>query len=331
MGSPTVVADINSVGPTSQIAARLLDVDTASGDATLVARGLYRPEINTGRRRRRARSSSSIRTDGSSRRATSRSWSCSPNDTPYGRVSNGQAPVTVSNLELRLPVLEGPGDLGGGIVLAAAGPEGPPRRLRARGRLPGAAPGATTARRPTPSAGATQTGPKREAGSTRKRPARRAPSAQQAGEGREEEAPAQGQEEEEARKKRAARARGPARRRRRPSGFPTPRPAVHSRSPAARASATSSERASARKRSRSSPKRSARSHRCGSSTLPRSAKSESHISQKRPCRPAASAAACSAGERGCFEAIGKWRKHRRHSRSRRPGHIAAQLGQPRSM
>ena len=36
-----------------------------------------------------------------------------PNDTPYGRVSNGQAPVAVSNLELRLPVLEAPG-LGGG-------------------------------------------------------------------------------------------------------------------------------------------------------------------------------------------------------------------------
>jgi hypothetical protein len=46
MGSPTVVADILSPGPTSQLAARLLDVDTASGDETLVARGLYRPDIN---------------------------------------------------------------------------------------------------------------------------------------------------------------------------------------------------------------------------------------------------------------------------------------------
>ena len=48
MGSPTVVADINSPSPTSQIAARLLDVDPGGGDETLVARGLYRPEINSG-------------------------------------------------------------------------------------------------------------------------------------------------------------------------------------------------------------------------------------------------------------------------------------------
>ena len=47
MGSPTIVADINSPGPTSQLAARLLDVDP-DGNETLVARGLYRPEINSG-------------------------------------------------------------------------------------------------------------------------------------------------------------------------------------------------------------------------------------------------------------------------------------------
>jgi hypothetical protein len=40
-----------------------------------------------------------------------------PNDTPYGRTSNGQLPVTISNLELRLPTLEAPADLGGGIVV----------------------------------------------------------------------------------------------------------------------------------------------------------------------------------------------------------------------
>ena len=36
-----------------------------------------------------------------------------PADQPYGRNSNGQLPVTVSNLELRLPVLEQPGAQGG--------------------------------------------------------------------------------------------------------------------------------------------------------------------------------------------------------------------------
>src|SRR6185503_3324972 len=48
MGSPTIVADLNSPSATSQLAARLLDVDPASGDERLVARGLYRPEINSG-------------------------------------------------------------------------------------------------------------------------------------------------------------------------------------------------------------------------------------------------------------------------------------------
>ena len=36
-----------------------------------------------------------------------------PSDAPYARPSNAQAPITVSNLELRLPVLEQPGSLGG--------------------------------------------------------------------------------------------------------------------------------------------------------------------------------------------------------------------------
>ena len=105
MGSPTIVADILSPGPTSQLAARLLDVD-ANGMQTLVARGLYRPEINTS--------------------ATCQVFQLHPNgwkfeeghvaklellpaDQPYGRNSNGQSPITVSNLRLRLPVLEAPG------------------------------------------------------------------------------------------------------------------------------------------------------------------------------------------------------------------------------
>ena len=107
MGSPTIVADILSPGPTSQIAARLLDVD-ANGMQTLVARGLYRPEINTS--------------------ATCQVFQLHPNgwkfeeghvaklellpaDQPYGRNSNGQLTVTVSNLRLRVPVIEAPGGI----------------------------------------------------------------------------------------------------------------------------------------------------------------------------------------------------------------------------
>ena len=121
-GSPTVIADIESSSPTSQVAARLLDV-APSGDETLVARGLYRPGTNEV-------------TAGSARQVFqlhANGWKFEnghvaklellPNDAPYGRVSNGQAPVTVSNLDLRLPTLERPGG-GGGAVVAPGGTGG---------------------------------------------------------------------------------------------------------------------------------------------------------------------------------------------------------------
>jgi predicted acyl esterase len=106
MGSPTIVADINSAGPNSQVAARLLDV-APDGTETLVARALYRPDINSDLAA--TRQVFQLHPDG---------WKFAaghvaklellPNDAPYGRASNGQLPVMVSNLELRLPVLEQP-------------------------------------------------------------------------------------------------------------------------------------------------------------------------------------------------------------------------------
>jgi predicted acyl esterase len=111
MGSPTVIADINSVGPTSQVAARLLDV-APDGTETLVARALYRPDVNSGPAP--TRQVFQLHADG---------WKFAaghvaklellPNDAPYGRVSNGQMPVSVPNLQLRLPVLERPD---GGVI-----------------------------------------------------------------------------------------------------------------------------------------------------------------------------------------------------------------------
>jgi hypothetical protein len=112
MGSPTIVADINSPGATSQLAARLLDIDPGTGNERLVARALYRPEINSGTEA--TRQVFQLHPNG---------WKFDsghiaklellPADQPYGRHSNGQATVTVSNLELRLPVLEQPGMLSG--------------------------------------------------------------------------------------------------------------------------------------------------------------------------------------------------------------------------
>jgi hypothetical protein len=112
MGSATVVADINSPGPTSQLAARLLDVDPGTGNERLVARGLYRPEINSGIEA--TRQVFQLHPNGWKFEAGHvAKLELLPADQPYGRHSNGQAPVTVSNLELRLPVLETPGALGG--------------------------------------------------------------------------------------------------------------------------------------------------------------------------------------------------------------------------
>ena len=116
MGSPTVIADITSPGANSQIAARLLDVD-AVGDQTLIARGLWRPAVGTGTTRQVFQ----LHPNG---------WRFAeghvaklellPRDSPYGQASNGQANVTVSNLDLRLPVLEQPGALGGLVTGPAA-------------------------------------------------------------------------------------------------------------------------------------------------------------------------------------------------------------------
>ena len=105
MGSATIVADILSPGPTSQLAARLLDVDPSSGMETLVARGLYRPEINTSATRQVFQLHPNAYVFAAGHVAK---LELLPADQPYGRNSNGQAPITVSNLELRLPTLEPP-------------------------------------------------------------------------------------------------------------------------------------------------------------------------------------------------------------------------------
>ena len=111
MGSSTVIADFQMPGPTSQVAARLLDVDPG-GQETLVARGLWRPTVGS----TAVREVFQLHGNG---------WRFEPGhvaklellpaDLPYGRISDGQAPVTVSNLELRLPVLDEPGSAGGAV------------------------------------------------------------------------------------------------------------------------------------------------------------------------------------------------------------------------
>ncbi len=109
LGSPTVIAHFRLPDANSQVAARLLDV-APDGRETLVARGLWRPAVAS----HPVRQVFQLHPNG---------WHFDaghvaklellPDDAPYGRASNGQGDVRVSNLELRLPVRERPGALGG--------------------------------------------------------------------------------------------------------------------------------------------------------------------------------------------------------------------------
>jgi hypothetical protein len=118
LGSPTIVADINNpLGQSSEVAARLLDIDPG-GNATLVARGLYRPDVNVGPDP--TEQVFQLHPDAYTFAAGhTAKLELLPNDSPYGRTSNAQVPITISNVELRLPTLETPGSLGG-LVQAPA-------------------------------------------------------------------------------------------------------------------------------------------------------------------------------------------------------------------
>jgi predicted acyl esterase len=97
LGSPTITADLATVSADSELAARLLDV-LPGGEERLVARGLLRPG-NGGRvvfqlhpQGYRFAGGDTVKLE------------LLPADPPYSRPSNLQGPITVSNLELRLPV-----------------------------------------------------------------------------------------------------------------------------------------------------------------------------------------------------------------------------------
>jgi predicted acyl esterase len=114
LGSPTLIADLTAVGPDSQLAARLLDVGP-DGKERLVARGLLRPGsggkdvvFQLHPQGYRFAGGHAVKLE------------LLPSDAPYARPSNSQGPITVSNLELRLPVLEQPGSLGGLVQSPAA-------------------------------------------------------------------------------------------------------------------------------------------------------------------------------------------------------------------
>jgi len=119
IGSPTVVADIAAPGGASGLAARLLDV-APGGTESLVARGLLRPGVGGEDVVFQLHPQAYRFAEGHVVKLE-----LLPSDAPYSRPANAQGPVTVSNLELRLPVLEQPGGLAG-MVRAPAPKVVPP-------------------------------------------------------------------------------------------------------------------------------------------------------------------------------------------------------------
>jgi predicted acyl esterase len=112
LGSPTIVTELAGTGTESELAARLLDISPA-GTERLVARGLLRPGSGGATvfqlhpQAYRFAAGDVVKLE------------LLPSDAPYARPSNAQAPLTVSNLELRLPVREQPGSLGGLVGVPA--------------------------------------------------------------------------------------------------------------------------------------------------------------------------------------------------------------------
>jgi fermentation-respiration switch protein FrsA (DUF1100 family) len=127
LGSPTITADLATTNEDSELAERLLDV-MPNGEERLVARGLLRPGAGgTGvvfqlhPQGYRFAGGDTLKLE------------LLPSDAPYARPSNMQAPITVSNLRLRLPVLEQPGSLSGLVQVPSDPRTGPGRGGSATG------------------------------------------------------------------------------------------------------------------------------------------------------------------------------------------------------
>lgn len=103
LGSPTVIANLGVTGTFPELAERLLDVDPATNTETLVARGLYRVSAS-GAQVFQLHPGAWHFAAGHIPKLELLSQ-----DAPYARASNGQFQITVSDLQLRLPVHEVPG------------------------------------------------------------------------------------------------------------------------------------------------------------------------------------------------------------------------------
>jgi hypothetical protein len=128
-GSPTIIAKLAVTGANDAVAARLYDVDGAT--QRLIARGVQRPiGVGTGPTEQVFQ-------------LHPQAWTVQPGhelklellsqDSPYSRTPTGQQSIQVSDLQLRLPVVDAPGsDLGGLTVAAPAAKYLPPGYKLAR-------------------------------------------------------------------------------------------------------------------------------------------------------------------------------------------------------
>jgi dienelactone hydrolase len=106
LGSPTVTADLNVTGDYAYIAARLLDVDPATNTETLVARGLYRidPNAPDGRQVFQLYPAAWHFAAGHVPKLELLGQDAGPLPADYTRPSNGVFSISVSNLQLQLPI-----------------------------------------------------------------------------------------------------------------------------------------------------------------------------------------------------------------------------------
>ena len=124
MGAVTLIGKFTQAGDNSQVAARLVDVSPDGATKTLIERGLWRPQgdgydvFQLFANGWKVEAGHVLRVELLPRDAAS----SSPGGflANYGRPSDDQQDATVENVEVRIPVLESPGALGGLVQSPAA-------------------------------------------------------------------------------------------------------------------------------------------------------------------------------------------------------------------
>lgn len=119
MGAVTMVAKITLPGDTSQLAARLVDVSPDGTTKQLVERGLWRPTNNGFQVFQlfangwKVEAGHKLRLEVLPRDAATATPPTLPGLSNYGRPSNNQQDATIKYADIRIPVVESPGALGG--------------------------------------------------------------------------------------------------------------------------------------------------------------------------------------------------------------------------